>query len=734
VIISAAEGGLAAGYIENLNLIREERERIGRPVLLPPRPGGLAGREELLATLRDRLSGSDGPQPRIAALHGMGGVGKTSVAVEYAHRHNSEFGVVWHFGAEDRIVLEAGFARLSALLAAAGGLVEPQDPVGSVHAVLADSQAPWLLIFDNAPDPVSVREFIPGGGQGQVLITSQHALWPAGQGIEVPMLEVDVAARYLVSRSRDPDLSAARELAADLGGLPLALEQAGAYVEATGISLARYRALFKTRQAELLGRGEPAGHPAGVGATIGVALSRLAGDAIAMGLMRLLACLAPEPVPVRLLLSGDGVEGILDANVAALGQLVGNQLAVGDAVAALRRYSLVTPAEGGMVAAHRLVQAVTLDLMSGEVADAWRGAAEALVEVTIPGDVSLPSTWPVCAVLLPHAFKVLGPGSGGLSRIADFLGFSGDAAAARSIFQAIAAVLQEALGPEHPAALASREHLARWTGHSGDPAGARDLYAGLLPGLERALGAEDPETLTAHANHAHWIGETGDMVGARDMFAALLPDLERVLGTEHPATLSVRGNLARWTGETGDPARARDLYAELASTREQVLGPEDPSTLSARHELAAWTGEAGDPAAARDLMAALLSDMEPVLGTGHPDTLTTWHDLATMAGKAGDQAAARDLMVALLPEMERVLGPTHPETMTARNNLAHWTGETGDAARARDLYAELLPDMEKVLGVQHRETHVVRRQLAYWTQVSDLPGLRNQAGCDSSKP
>ena len=162
----------------------------GLPVSLPPRLGGLAGREELLAELDARLTGGDGPWPRVVALHGLGGAGKTTVAVEYAHRHLAEVGLAWQFPAEDATVLVAEFGRLAELLGAAGGVLERRDPVAAVHAVLAGESSPWLLVFDNAPDSGAVREYLPPAGKGRVLITSRGALWPPGQGLEVPPLEV----------------------------------------------------------------------------------------------------------------------------------------------------------------------------------------------------------------------------------------------------------------------------------------------------------------------------------------------------------------------------------------------------------------------------------------------------------------------------------------------------------------------------------------------------------------
>ena len=356
--------GLSTGVLAALGkLARGGPAWAGGPVLrLPPRVPFLAGREELLAGLDDRLAGREGTGPRVVALCGLGGAGKTSVAVEYAHRHLDEVGVAWQLPAEDATVLAAGFAELAAQLGA-GGAAGGGDPVAAVHSVLAAYRGEWLLIFDNAPGQGPVRQFVPPAGNGRVLITSQSAMWPPGQAVEVPVLGTEVAAVFLVNRTGDPDSQAAAELAGELGGLPLALEQAAAYIQATGTTLAGYLSVFRDRRADLLARGEAAGHPADVAATLGLALSRLEAEApAAAGLLRLLACLAPEPVPLALLLADAQAAGELDPDVAAtVGPLLGDPVAAGDAVAALRRYSLVTPAGDGLVLVHRLVQAITRD-------------------------------------------------------------------------------------------------------------------------------------------------------------------------------------------------------------------------------------------------------------------------------------------------------------------------------------------------------------------------------------
>jgi Tetratricopeptide repeat len=649
-----------------------------KPVRLPPRPVVLAGREGLLADLDTQLAGEGDQRPQMVALWGLGGAGKTSVAVEYAHRHLAEVGVAWKFPAEDATVMAAGFAELAAQLRAQD-LPGSRDPVASVHAVLAASPADWLLVFDNAPCRAAVEEFLPPAGPGRMLVTSQSAVWPPGQAVEVPVLDPQVAAEFLVTRTGDADQQAARELATQLGGLPLGLEQAAAYIQATGTSLAWYVALFRDRRADLLGRGEDAEHPLSVAATLGLALSRLGDEApAAVGLVRLLACLAPEPAPLALLLADARAAGQLAPGVAdTVGPLLGDPVAMGDAVAALRRYSLVTR-DGDAVLVHRLVQAITLDQVPADTRPQWEQAAATLVEAAIPDDALLPEAWPACAVLLPHARAALDLTSDGMWQIARYLGHSGSYPAARDLVRLIADAHREddAYGAEHPRTLAARHNFAHWTGMAGDPAAARDLFAALLPIRDRVSGPEHLDTLNDRFELARWTGEAGDAVAARDQLAELLPIFERVSGPERWDTLAARHELASWTGEAGDAAAARDGLAQLLHVREQVVSdPEHPATLAVRGNLARWTGEAGDPAAARDQYAALLPVDERVLGPDHPATLAARADLAHWTGHAGDRAAARDQYAALLSVDERVLGPDHPDTLAARASLARWTGE-----------------------------------------------------------
>jgi len=522
--VGAASGGTAIGTLE----FQRRPEAADLPVRLAPRPTVLAGREELLAEIDARLAagpgrpgsgarlaagtgpadpsdqlavgsaqadpgaqlaagaGRDGP--RVVVLCGLGGAGKTSVAVEYAHRHLAEVGVCWQFAAEDPTVLAAQFAVLAAQLGARD-LADARDPVAAVHAVLARAAAGWIVVFDNVPDLAAVEAFLPPAGPGRVLLTSQSQHWPAGWAVQVPVLDPEVAARFLVNRTGDADQGAALELAKELGGLPLALEQAAAYMQATGTSLARYLPLFRARQADLLARGEVAGHRLHTAATLSLAVTRLERDAPgAAALLRLLAFLAPEPAPLGLLLANnDAAKRLGEETAEVLGSLLGDPVATADAVAALRRYSLATRARDGLVQVHRLVQAIPRAQLTTHQARQWQKAAAAMVDAAIPAAPGPPEAWRTCALLLPHALASLAPTTGGMVRIAEYLGHSGSYLAARDLSGQIAEAraADTAYGPAHPDTLDARESVAFWTGEAGDAAGARDQPTG--PGRRRLL-------------------------------------------------------------------------------------------------------------------------------------------------------------------------------------------------------------------------------------------------------
>lgn len=474
------------------------------------------------------------------------------------------------------------------------------------------------------------------------------------------------------------DGEAARELAGELGGLPLALEQAAAFMEAAGESIAGYLALFREGRSGLPAHTELPQQTVAIAWAL--AFNQLQRDGPGpIALLRLLACCAPDEIPLDLLLrDSPHAQDASRLQVAPeLVPLLEDHGKRANAVAALRRYSLISEPHDGpasvrrLVSVHRLVQAVTLSKMSAELATAWRQAAAFLIGAAFPVDSQRTATWPVCAALLPHARVASLISSDGMEKVASYLGWIGDYTAARDLQRRVVQTNEDELGPDHPDVLLARADLARWIGDAGDPAGARDELIAVVPLMKRVLGAENPHTLIARDRLARWTGDAGDAVGARNQLTELLPVMTQVLGADK--TSGVRTNLARFTGEAGDPAGARDQFAELLPELVETLGAEHYATLMARGHLARFTGEAGDPAGARDQFAELLPERVAALPAKHPDVLDARASLARWTGEAGDAAGARQQFAALVPELEQVCGTEHPDTLDARTRLAHWT-------------------------------------------------------------
>jgi transcriptional regulator with XRE-family HTH domain len=631
VFVAAARGQVPAAEV--LGAVRGARPRVWN---IPARNPGFTGRDDLLAEVREQLLAGD--KAVVQALHGMGGVGKTQLAAEYAHRFAGTYGLAWWINAEQGGLIGDQVAALGLAL----GCVQPGAGTEAVRAaVLAElrHRGRWLLVFDNAEDPADVAPWLPGGG-GHVLITSRQRGWDE---VAAPV-EVDVLARaesVAILQTRVSVLSGtdADQLAAELGDLPLAIAQAAGFMADTGMTADEFLALLHTRAGQLLAQGAPASYPRSLAAATGLIADRLARqDPAAAELASVCAFLAPEPIPESLFTAAVSVlPGELAARAA-------DPLAWRQTLAHLTRQSLARIDHRGLQM-HRLTQAILRDRLTPAQAAATRQYAEAIQAASDPGDMANPATWPRWAQLTPHVLAA-------------------DLAATDT------PALRELAG-----------HTCWYLLERGDTRTAHDLASGLHQQWRDRLGEDHPHTLTA-AHYLAWtLLEMGRHAESRDLNQDTLTRRRRILGADHPDTLFSAHNLAINLRRLGDVQAAHDLNQDTLARHRRIRGHDHPDTMSSATTLAHDLRALGDLQAAHDLNHETLARRRRILGQDHPDTMNSAHNLAYDLRALGDIQAARDLDHDTLARRRRILGHDHPDTLASAANLSYDLRELGEGGR-----------------------------------------------------
>ncbi len=681
LFVAAARGRTPAADV--LTALRSSgppsAEAMPRAWNIPARNPAFTGRDELLAAVRERLRA--GHAAVVQALYGMGGVGKTQLAAEYAHRFAGSYDLAWWINAEQDGLIGDQVAGL--------GLALGCVPAGTGNeaaraAVLAELRRRdrWLLIFDNAEAPADVTAWLPGGG-GHVLITSRERGWDE---VAAPV-EVDVLTRaesIQMLRRRVPGLTEADagRLAAELGDLPLAIAQAAGFMADTGMPAGEYLGLLRTRAGQLLDQGAPGSYPRSLAAATAVIADRLAGrDPAAAELASLCAFLAPEPIPECLF---TGAAGLLPGELAAR---AADPLAWRQTLARLSGQSLARVDHRGLQL-HRLTQAILRGRLTPALAAATRSCTEAILAAGDPGDPPDPDTWARWARLLPHvlAADLAATDSPALRELVRracwYLIERGDFRTPRDLMSTLRQQWRGRLGEDHQHTLMAAHYLAWTLFDLGRYAEASDLNKDTLARRRRVLGDDHPETLNSAHNLAMDLRMLGDARAARDLDRDTLDRYRRVRGRDHPSALRSASNLAADLRALGQARAARDLDQDTLERRRRVLGHDHPDALSSASNLAADLRALGQARAARDLDQDTLERRRRVLGHDHPDALSSASNLAADLRALGQARAARDLDQDTLERRRRVLGHDHPDTLYSANNLALDLRALGQAADA----------------------------------------------------
>jgi tetratricopeptide (TPR) repeat protein len=701
--------------------------RVGPVVAnLPPRNPNFTGRAELLDQLHQRLHPGQPAavvQAQAQTLHGLGGVGKTQLALEYAHRHQADYDLIWWVAAAPSIAIPGQLVGLARRL----GLPEHPEQAETI-GVLWDAlrrRDRWLLVFDNAEDPNDLRTWWPPGS-GRVLVTSRHPTWagPASTlAVDVlPRMEAVAFLQHRLGRD-DPSLVG---LAAALGDLPLALEQAAAYLQATATTPSEYLDLLDTRARELFTLGRPATNEHTIATTWTVSLRRLREQTpAAEDLLVLLAFLAADDIPRTLLTQRPRRRWRQrrSPNSRRLAATLQDPLAYQQVVGALRRYSLIkTSRDGQALSVHRLVQAVTRHQLDRKQERQWVTATLHLLRAAFPGLPDDPAAWPDYARLLPHALVVTDHAtrlsvepettSWLLHQAGRYLAGRADYLQAGSLHERALAIRETHLSPDHPATAISLSDLANVLRVQGDLDRSRSLLERALAIRETRLGPNYPDIAQSLSDLANVIHDQGDLAGARSLHERALAIREAHLGPDHPDTAISLNNLANVLHNQGDLDRSRSLHERVLAIRETRLGPDHPHAATSLHNLADVLRDQGDLAGARSLLERALTICEARLVRDHPLTAFSLNTLALVLRDQGDLDRARSLLERALAIREARLGADHPYTAISLHNLAGVLHAQGDLPGAKEKLERALAIREARLGPDHPDTIRSRERLA----------------------
>jgi tetratricopeptide (TPR) repeat protein len=672
------------------------------------------GREKVLADAEKELHASG-----LAALTGMGGVGKTQIAAHFAHEHRGEYSAVLWASATSQETLVSDFAAIASLLN-----LPQKDEKDQALAVAAvkrwiEANGGWLLVVDNANDLAAVHGFIPQSAKGHFLLTTQAQATGTIQAIEILDMLPEDGALLLLRRAKiikaDAPLSAATDAARDtamrvsteLGGLPLALDQAGAYIEETRCGLASYLDLYRQRRAELLSMrgGSSPPHPESVATTFALSFERVAGAShAAADLLRVCAFLHPDAIPEEIFTEG-AVE--LGPN---LSPIAVDPLKLNAAFAEILKYSLLRrDADAKALGIHRLVQEVIQDGLTKEEKGQWAERAVRAVNQAFPS-VEF-ANWDQCERLAPQALvcasliEAHGFESEEAARLLDLAGYYLNDRArfseAERLFQRALAIRERVLGPDHPDVAESLNNLAALYYHQGKYTEAGPLSHRALAITEKARGPEHPHVAIRLNNLAALYNEEGKYAEAEPIHQRALAIREKTLGPDHPDVATSLSNLGGLYRNQGKYAQAEPLCQRALAIDEKALGPKHPGVATALNNLASLYDDQGKWVQAEPLFKRSLAILDRAMGPDHPYVAASLNNLAEHYRAQGKGNEAEPLFQRALAIREKTLGPDHPNVATSLNNLALLYVDQGKFPLAEPLYQRALAIWEKALGPEH---------------------------------
>ena len=685
-----------------------------------PRNPFFTARTKLLEMMHERLHEPQDKRLPVA-LHGLGGIGKSQIALEYAYRYRDEYTAVFWVRAESRELLIIDYNYLIKLL----NLPEPEvrDETWLLQTVRHwfQTHRNWLLILDNVEDLSPVTPFLPVDDGHIIITTQQEAGRRITSRIKVETLETEESIHFLLRRAQlllqeqadqatEELHTLARDLIEKLGGHPLALDQAGAYIEETGCTLAEYLKQFAQTKADLLKRrGNTAiDHPSSAETTISLALQKVRRANLAsLDLLRFLSFFHPDAIPLEILTNGATLMGPLQPTVS-------DDKRRNDAIGELLKYSLLQrDSAENTLSLHRLTQLIIQEDMQEST---QRRLARRVVEAvnhTTQGDqdawkershLYLPQ-FQACAVLIKQWEMISSDALAIILRAGTSFMDQTRYSEAEDLFKhALEILYQDTPNPDFATVIMSLSNLGVLYYEKGIYAKAEPCFQCALALCIKVFGTNSINTASSLNNLAGLYSAQGRYKEAEPLYQRALTIREEQLGPEHLETAHSLNNLALLYKMQGRYEEEEPLYQRALTICEEQLGPKDLETARILNNLALLYLAQGRYEEAEPLYQRALTIQEEQLGPEHPDTACSFNNLAGLYDEQGRYEEAEPLYQRALTIREEQLGPEHPEMGRSLNNLAGLYDKQGKYEEAELLYQRALTICEEQLGLDHPET------------------------------
>ena len=677
------------------------------------------GRGSVLEDLRTQmLSGTQAvvlPQ----ALYGLGGVGKSQVALEYAHRFKADYDLVWWISAEQPDLISTTLADLAGRL----GFAVAESVADAAQAARdrlrrGDPYGRWLLIFDNAGEPTELDAYLPGG-DGHVLITSRNQAWSR---VAAP-LEVDV---FTPAESEDhlirrvPGLSAehARKISAALGYLPLAIEQAAALLEQTGTPPDTYlERLEKQTTKALAALDAPPDYRASVVSTWNLSFEQLShASPAAARMLELCAFFASDPISLDMIYS-DEMAGLL----ARFDSTLRERLVLARVVRELSRFALAKVDQGNnSLTVHRLVQAVIRERMTDQEQEKACHDVHLILHGAIPrGAADNPANWAKFDQILPHLVPSRAATCGNeetrqmLIDMVRYLWKRNDFPRAMTLGQQLADTWAMDLGIDHWQRLYLQSQLANVLRSQGKYEEARQLDDEVFTRQRQshAIGERHPHTWITAGGLAGDLRALGRFAEALEVSTQVYERLKDLLVEDDPRLLSAANNLAVSYRLVGNSTKARDLDQSTLDARRAVLGPDHPDSLLSASYLAQDLREAGTFAISVTMLRTTLLRYSQQIGDETLDALRIAKSLAVSLRRAGERIEAHELADRTWNQFDRLFAAT-PDALAARVELASCMSAIGEKEEAQETARQVFDTQRRLLGMGHPYTLLVAANLS----------------------